>query len=206
MPQVTALKPQKNNKRVNVFLDNKFAFGIDLDNLVKFGVRVERNFSGEEIKKIIYAAEFAKTYNRILNFATIRPRSEKEYFDWLKRKEVPISIHKKLFSKLKHLELLDDNKFAAWWIAQRIAFKKKSKKELTFELLKKGIAKSVIDENLANSDIDEPDAARQLYEKNKYKWQKLETEKQKQKAFEFLARRGFDFETIKSVVKYTSEE
>ena len=51
MPQVTSLKPQKFTKRVNVYLDGEFAFGIDLDNLVKFGIKVEKEFSKEEIDK-----------------------------------------------------------------------------------------------------------------------------------------------------------
>src|SRR3989344_5146372 len=104
MPIVTSLKPQRDKKRVNVYLDGKFSFGIDLDNLVKFGIKIEKEFSKEEIDKIIYEAEFHKTFSKLLNFATLRPRSEKEVFDWLKRKKVPESMYKKLFKRLNKLE------------------------------------------------------------------------------------------------------
>ena len=197
MPIVTRLAPQKNNKRVNVYLDGEFAFGIDLDNLVKFGIRIEQEFSQAEIDKIIHAAEFAKTYNKLLNFATLRPRSEKELFSWLKRKKVPVTIHKKLFTRLKRLDLVDDIKFAKWWIEQRLTFKLKSKKELKYELRQKGIDRNIIDEVLANNEIDEEKIAKKLLAKRRFK--------DNQKAFAFLARKGFDFNTIKSVVKYTQE-
>lgn len=197
MPIVTQLKPQKDNKRVNIFLDGEFAFGIDLDNLVKFGIKIEKEFSQVEIDKIIHEAEFAKTYNKFLNFATLRPRSEKEFFDWLKRKKVPEIIHKKLFSKLKHLELVDDLKFAKWWISQRLEFKQKSKKELKYELRQKGIDSNIMDKVLSEIEINEEKIAKKLLLKRKFK--------DKQKAFAYLARKGFNWETIKNVVEYQDD-
>ena len=32
MPRISAISPQKNGKRVNIYLDGKFGFGIDLEN------------------------------------------------------------------------------------------------------------------------------------------------------------------------------
>jgi regulatory protein len=78
MPQVSDIKPQKNKKRVNIYLDGKFAFGIDLDNLVKLDLKVEQELSDEEVADIIKKAEFQKTLDKLLRFATLRPRSEKE--------------------------------------------------------------------------------------------------------------------------------
>lgn len=197
MPIVTSLKPQRDGKKVNVYLDDEFAFGIDLDNLVKFGIKVEREFSKEEIDKIIYEAEFAKTYNKFLNFATLRPRSEKELFNWLKRKKVPSNFNKKLFVRLKRLQLIDDIKFAKWWVEQRLTFKHRSKKELKYELQQKGIDRSVIETVLSENEIDEVEMARKLLKKRRFSDPK--------KAFNYLARKGFGWETIKNVVQYGQE-
>src|SRR4030042_45018 len=81
MSVITSIKPQKNNKRVNIYLDGKFGFGIDLENFVKLGLKVEQSLEDEEIKKIIKKAEFQKTYDYLLKFAMLRPRSEKEIID-----------------------------------------------------------------------------------------------------------------------------
>ena len=205
MPIVTKLSPQKNKKRVNVYFDGKFSFGIDLDNLVKFGIKIEKEFSQKEIDKIIFEAEFQKTFSQILNFATLRPRSEKECLDWLARKKIPEVIHKRLFSRLNRLDLLDDNKFAEWWIEQRNTFKPRGKRALSSELYQKGIDKNIIDDVLKEADIDELKIAKKLLVKNKYKWQKYEPLRRKEKAFAFLARKGFDYEIIKNVVQYGQE-
>jgi len=202
MPVVTSLKPQRDGKRVNVYLDGKFSFGIDLDNLVKFGIKIEKELSQDEIDKIIYEAEFHKTFSKILNYATLRSRSEKELLNWLKRKKVPEVIHKKLFNKLKRLDLLDDAKFAKWWVEQRQVFKPRSKRFLTQELRVKGISKEIISEVLDSAHLNEEKVAKKLLEKNKYKWKRFDKQKQNEKAFAFLARKGFDYDVIKSVVKY----
>src|SRR3989344_6563882 len=133
MPTITSIKPQKNGKRVNVYLDDKFGFGLDLQTYLKEGIRVEQVLSDEEVRQIVKRGELQSTYDKILLFASLRPRSEKEFLTWLKKHKVHQSIHEELFNRLKRLELMDDKKFAAWWIEQRSQFKPKSKRELTQE-------------------------------------------------------------------------
>ncbi|MFC1727565.1 hypothetical protein ACFL0Y_03510 [Patescibacteria group bacterium] len=40
MPQVTKITSQKSQKRVNIYLDGKFTFGLDMDNFIKAGLKV----------------------------------------------------------------------------------------------------------------------------------------------------------------------
>ena len=129
MPSITAIKPQKSKNRINIYLDGKFGFGLDLENFVKFGLKVEQELSEERIIEITKKAEFQKVFDRILFFASLRPRSEKEVNNWLKRKKVDESFNNTLLEKLTKLELLDDEKFAVWWVEQRLQFKSKSKRE-----------------------------------------------------------------------------
>jgi regulatory protein len=205
LPTVTQLKPQKNNKRVNVYLDYKFAFGIDLDNLVKFGIKIEKNFTQEEIDKIVHQAEFQKTFDKILRFAMTRPRSTKEVHQWFRRKEVADSMHPKLIERLQKLDLLDDTKFVEWWVRQRTEFKKKGKIALIQELRQKGIDKSIIDEVLQESGIDEVKLAKETLEKYQYKWERYEGYEKKQKMTEFLLRRGFSWEIVRRTIEVADE-
>jgi regulatory protein len=201
MVTITALKPQRNGKRVNVYLDGKFAFGIDLDNLVLSGLKIDKQFSEEEIEKIIKKAEFQKTLDKLLKFATLRPRSEKEIRDWFKRKKVHESLHKELFNRLNRLELVDDKKFAKWWVEQRIAFRPKGKGGLNYELRGKGIKQEIINEILQDSPIDEEKSARQLLEKVSYKWKDLPNREARQKKAQYLARKGFSWDVITRFLK-----
>jgi len=201
MPTITSIKPQKNQKRVNIYLDDKFGFGLDLENFVKLGLRAGQEISDGEIEEIIRKSEFQITLDKLLRYATLRPRSEGEFKNWLRKHKVHTTIHKRLFNRLKRLELLDDTKFAKWWVGQRLQFKFKSKKELEYELKNKGIDRYIIEDTLSEVNIDEEKFAKGLLEKRKYRWEKLPKLVAKKKMTEFLGRKGFDWEIIKKVTK-----
>lgn len=201
MPVITAFKSQKNNKRVNIYLDNEFGFGIDLENFVILGLKVNQEYTEKQIAEIVKKAEFQKTLDKLLRFATLRPRSEKEVKDYFKRKRIHESIHKELFNRLNRLELVDDEKFAQWWVEQRQSFKPRSKRILNNELRIKGIKKEIIEEVLQNTEIDELSLAKKELEKKEYKWKGIDSQKARQKMAEFLLRKGFNWEVVEKVIK-----
>lgn len=200
MPVITSIKQQKAKNRVNVYLDDKFGFGIDLDNFVLLRLKVNQELTDREVVDIVKKAEFQKTLDKLLRFATLRPRSEKEIRDYFKRKKYHISIYDSLLEKLKHFELLDDLKFAQWWVEQRQNFRPKPKRIMNQELRIKGIKSEVIEQVLSETKIDEEKIARELLEKKKYKWDKLDKSVKKQKMSQYLAGKGFSWDIIKNVV------
>jgi len=188
---ITSIKPQRNGKRVNIYLDGKFGFGIDLENFIGLGLKVEQELTEDQLTQIIDKAEFTKVLNNLLNFATLRPRSTKELKDWLRRKKVSVSIHTKLFSRLKRLDLVADKKFAQWWVEQRVNFRPRSKRMLNYELRIKGVNREIISEVLKKTDSDEVEMAKRLLARRKNRdWETNAT---------YLARKGFDWGTIKKV-------
>jgi regulatory protein len=202
MPIITSIKPQKNQKRINIYLDGKFGFGLDLENFVMLGLKVGQEISREKIEEIVKKAEFQKILDRLLVFATLRPRSIKEINDWFYRKKVHDSMKNELFNRLKRLDLVDDTSFAKWWIGQRLQFKYKSKRELALELRNKGIDKEIIDQLISElvKEGNEELNAKMLLEKRMYKWERLDKLTKRKKMGEFLARKGFDWETIKKAI------
>ena len=198
---VTSIKQQKKKDRVNVYLDDKFGFGIDLDNFVILNLRVGQNLNEKEVKEIIKKSEFQKTLDKLLRFAMVRPRSEKEFKDYLCRKKVPEVIWKDLFSKLKSFELSGDKKFAEWWVETRAIFRPKPKRMIEQELRIKGIDKEIVKQVLDETEIDESRLAKDLLIKRASHWKAVEKEKRTQKMIEYLIRKGFDFEIAKSVAK-----
>ena len=200
MPTITSIKPQRNKKRVNIYLDGKFGFGIDLENFVMLGLKVEQELSDKEVEEIVKKSEFQKTLDKLLRFATLRPRSEKEIKDWFKRKKVYESLHQELFNRLNRLDLIDDEKFAQWWVEQRSSFKPRGKRALEMELRMKGIKKEVIGQVLSNIKVDEEKVARELLNKKSYKWKNLPKREARAKMSAFLARKGFNWEAIEKVL------
>ncbi|MGA2910332.1 MAG: RecX family transcriptional regulator [Candidatus Microgenomates bacterium] len=200
MPVITSIKQQKKKDRVNVYLDDKFGFGIDLTNFVLLHLKVNQELTEKEVEEIVRKAEFQKTLDKLFRFAMVRPRSEKEIKDYFRRKKVHESMHENLFEKLRHFELLDDAKFAKWWVDQRANFKPKPKRILIQELRIKGIDKGIIDEVLGEEVVDEEKMARDLLEKKAYKWKGLEPRLRRQKISQYLAGKGFGWNVIEKVV------
>ncbi len=200
MPKITSVKKQKKEGRVNIYLDEKFGFGLDLENFVKLGLKVEQELTQEQIDEIVKRSEHQKILDRLLNFATFRPRSTYEVRVWLRRKKIPDDMHHDLFNTLARLELVNDEKFAKWWIDQRMTFRPKAKRIMNYELRIKGVKKEIIDKVLSEVPIDERKIALDLLEKKRNKWEKLEKLEAKQKMYAFLSARGFDWELVKKAV------
>lgn len=200
MATITSVKPQKNAKRVNIYLDDKFGFGIDLDNFALLHLKVDQELTDKEVEEIVKKAEFQKDLDKVLRFATVRPRSEKEIKGYFKRKNFDALMHDKLLERLRHLELLNDKEFAKWWVEQRLSFRPKPKRILNNELRIKGIERDIIDEVLEGTKIDEEKMARQLLEKRAYKWKNLDKYKARQKISQYLVGKGFGWATIEKLV------
>lgn len=205
MPVITSIKAQKNQKRVNINLDGSFGFGLDLENFIRLGLKVNQELTQEEIKIITDEDEKAKALEKVLRFAMIRPRSEKEIKDYFKRKNINELIHWYILEKLKKYELLDDKKFAKWWVEQRQTFSPKSKRILNQELRIKGIKSEIISNTLEDTEIDEVKIAKDLITKKIYKWQKYDEKVRRQKISLYLAGKGFSWNVVSDVLKSIKE-
>lgn len=206
MPVITSIKAQKNQKRVNINLDGSFGFGLDLENFMKLQLKVNQELTQEEINEIIKKAELSKSFDKTLRFVMTRSRSMKEVKDYFRRKEIDKSIQQTIVDRLTKLELLDDEKFAKWWVSQRLEFKSKSKKDITFELRQKGIDSNTIKNILDDSEIDEVKIASELIFKKLYKWQKYDEKTRKQKMMQYLVGKGFSWDVINDVVKSSTDD
>lgn len=148
---------------------------------------------------------FEKYYNYSLRFLSYRPRSEKEIRDRLKIKngERIDSIIDSVIHKLKEQNFLNDEEFAKWWIEQRTTFRPKGLRVIKMELKQKGISNEVIDFVISNSKFpisNESERARKLIEKKMEQLKDLPRQEVYRKVGSFLARRGFDIDTINSVI------
>lgn len=202
MAFITQIKPQKNQRRVNIYLDDEFGFGLDLENYMKLSLKVGNELTDEQVEEIVKKAEFQKTLDKLLRFATLRPRSVREYNLWFKKRKVHDSLHEMLFNRLKKLELLDDEKFTRWWVGQRLQFKYKSRREIAYELRQKGIDKEIIDQVISES-VDqekEIEMAKKLLEKKIYRWKSLPKIEAQRKMSDYLGRHGFGWDVVKEAI------
>lgn len=199
MAEITKIKPQKNKKRVNIYLGGKFVFGLDADNFLKAGLKVGQELSEKQVEDLVFKNEFQKLLNKVYRILSLRPRSEKEIKDYLIKKKATEKISQKIIEKLKKLGQINDNAFAIWWIEQRLTFRPRGKFGLRMELKQKGVNKKIIDKVIEQL-VDELPLARKVVQKKLKTYKNLLREDFYQKMSAFLARRGFSWPVIKQVV------
>lgn len=211
MPDITKISPQKRKDRYNVFLDEKFAFGVSLATLVSQNLKVGNKLDSEQIKKITKNEGFAKLFDSSLKILTSRPRSEKEIKDYLAKKisksqnikfrEAAESIVIfQIIKKLEKLKYVNDLDFANWWAEAR-AKQAKGQRLIKAELIQKGINPQIIDKVLS-SPANQKELAQKAIEKKIKTWKNLSGDQLKRKIYTYLASRGFDWDTIKETFAF----
>lgn len=206
MPTVTQIVLQKDKNRVNIFLDGKFAFGASLELVLKHGIKAGKELSEEKLKQLGKESDIEKIYARVLRFASLRPRSEKEIELWFKRKGIDPQKSREVFNRVKNLKLVDDEDFARWWISQRSQFRPKGKIALFAELRQKGVGREIIEKALGSENLSEKELAREAAAKKLVGLARLPFEKKKEKLLSFLGRRGFPWEVAKDTVDEMLQE
>lgn len=228
--KITKLEYQKKDpNRVNIYIDEKFTVGIEVGDIIKLGLYKGQEITTEYLDKIISESEFGKMFNAALNFLSFRPRSEWEVRDYLKKriwkkgetkdkrqktkdweKEREIIENQeeinKVIEKLKQIDQVNDLDFAKWWVDQRTTFRQKGNQLIKLELRRKGIGKEIIDSLFSTEDgnsSSEFERAWLAIQKKLRIWDinKLGRIKFKEKVMRFLLSRGFNFDTINSVVE-----
>lgn len=85
---ITAIKPAvRDTRRVNVFVDGKFKFSLDIAQMADFKLKVGQVLTEEKLEELVSASNFGKLYQRTLEYVFLRPHSVKEVRDYLKKKQ-----------------------------------------------------------------------------------------------------------------------
>ena len=87
----------RDENRVNVFLDGKFAFSLTIEQVSDFKLKRGTILTETEINKIQKASDFGKLFQRSLEYALSRPHSEREIRDYLKRKKMKREVEQKKY-------------------------------------------------------------------------------------------------------------
>lgn len=199
---VTALKAQKNGQNVNVYINDQFAFGMDLELIYQYGVRQDQQLTELEVSQLKSASQINQLYQKAVKYISLRPRSEKEVCNWMKKKKIDTPIQNSLLKKLKDKGWINDVKFAQWWISQRLEFKPRGAMKLRQELMQKGIPSKIIDQCLSEL----PDQEENIKELARKKIRLIKVKpgdnqiKVRKKLSDYLLRKGYKYQEIKTVV------
>lgn len=218
----------RDENRVNVFVNGRYAFSLEIAQVVDLGVKVGKRLTEAELNDLKKASEYGKLYQRTLEWVFARPRSVKETRDHLYKKlNTPVLVKKKnddpegpefkyerverfpkeyrgeflesILAKLIEKGYVNDQKFAEYFVENRNVKKGISGKRLKMELAKKGVAKDMMEEVMGDSERDEETEIMKMIKRKRKKYNKS-------KLIVYLCRQGFDYELVKELVNKSSNE
>jgi len=143
--KIIAIKSIKSNI-VKLILDDNTSYQVSLDSLIKFDLYVDKEITTEELQQISMYQAKRELIAKTIELIQVRPRSKKEVEVYLikklRRADYANTLITEIITYLEDKAYINEENFIKWWIANRNAFKPKSKQELIFELSNKGIAKN----------------------------------------------------------------
>jgi regulatory protein len=201
--KITALKLQKRNRnRVSIYLDGEYAFG--LTKFVASWLQVGQELSESKTEELKAKDSIEIALHRAINFINYRPRSENEVRKNLNKHKTEEAVIEEVIERLQRGSMLNDENFAELWVENRSDFRPRGRRALRMELLQKGISDEIIETTL--QDLDEDDLAYRAAQKQARKYRNLDWQDFRKKMNGFLARRGFNYGIISSIIPKVWEE
>ncbi|MBC8477033.1 MAG: RecX family transcriptional regulator [Dehalococcoidia bacterium] len=205
MSRITAIRTgRKSGKRVNIFLDSRFAFSLEAEAVVEQGLRVDQELSEDQVTALARTERHSRCFNAATRFLTYRPRSESELRERLYKRGFSEDGIEAAIARLKDQGFVDDVAFARFWKENRDSFSPRSQWLTGLELKKKGVAADVIDEVVR--DTDDGDSAYRAALDKAHRLPLSDYEIFRRRLGEFLKRRGFSYDVISRTVRRLWQE
>ena len=195
--KITALKVQtRNPNRVNVYVDDQFAFGLAA--IAAGWLQVGQTLSDEKIAGLQAADEHETAYERALRYLGSGLRTEAEIRRKLQAKGLPPEHIQPVVERLQRAGLVDDQAYARAWVESRETHRPKGKRAVRAELRRKGILPEAA--QAAVETIDEEQSAERAALDRAARLAHLSWPEFRAKLGGFLLRRGFAYSTAHAAV------
>ena len=211
--KITDISSQQSNlNRVNIYVDGKYRFSLDISQVASLGVKLGREYSGQEINQLEQESQFGKLYSRALEYCLIRPHSAREVRDYLWRKTrltrykskktgeikerpgVSQKLADRVYDRLVEKSYINDDEFTRYWVENRNQTKGMSRRKIEAELRSKGVSDEIIKHNIEQTLRNDADELQKIISKKQSKYP------DQQKFIQYLARQGFSYDDIRSAL------
>lgn len=201
-------KQKKNSKRWNLYVDGEFACGISEDTLLNFGLRTNDDITQVSLDELKRFDEYQYAKKAALDFLSYRVRSKKEIRDKLKEKKISKGTIDKTLAHLEKLGLLNDEDFARLLVQSKTGKNPAGKNVIKQKLFQKGITKEISEKVLDElyTEQNEKKLLQDVFKKYSPKLKGPDDRRKRKKIFDYLARKGFDFELINELLNEKFKE
>lgn len=202
---ITRLARQtKNQRRVSVYLDGAFAFGLYEDVVLQLGLRKGVDLSVAQQQEALSADERLRARQKAMDLLAYRARSSFELRRKLARAGFSDDAIADATSRLQELDLIDDRAFATQYAESRFRAKGYGPMRIAAELRARGIDRTLIDDVIAaqfSVDDAEVDAARAFAETRMARLShEPDAARRRKKLYDALVRRGHSSDVIRRVL------
>lgn len=195
--KITSIKQQlKNSDRASIFIDGKYSFSLNLNELVQEKLKLNQEIDDTDLKKLKKLSDEGKIKARALEWIMNRPRSRREFRDYLYRKKVESELTASLMEGFEQRGYLSETNFAKW-LTDMLRRRGKSERAIKNELMKKGIERDIITETLKQEVSNEHERLKTIIEKKAH-LSRYKADPQKLK--QYLFRQGFNYDDINNLL------
>lgn len=205
MALITAILPSPRKAgRFELVVDGRHEATLSLEAIERLELRVGRGYDDVREAVAREAAALA-TYDRALNMLALRARSAAELRRSLVRKGEPAPLVDAAIERLHGAGFLDDAAFARQLTRSKTLGAGASRRRVQQELAKRGVARDVSDEAIAEvfeeEGVDEGALVEQAARKKLRTLSKLDPQTRDRRLWAFLARRGYDSDKIRRAIQ-----
>ncbi len=200
--RITAIKvQQRDNARVNIFIDETFAFGLHMDIQLDHRLKAGDVLDEAAIARLLKEDEAKKAITAALNLISYRPRAAGELRTKLREKGYAPEAVDTAVARMQDLRYLDDEAFAERWVESRQSSRPRSERMLKRELAQKGVDKETIERAVEEAGVDEYGDALELARKKYESLRGQDRDVRYRRLSGFLGRRGYGYDIIRQVME-----
>jgi len=142
------------NGKYKIVFDNKQSLTTYDDVILNNGILFKKQLTSEEFNKINNENNYYDIYNKTIKFISVKMRSLKEITNFLEKKGIDEQDKEKIITKLKEINLINDERFANAYFQDRLHLTSDGPNKIKQELRNNDISDIVIDNICAKLDIN----------------------------------------------------
>jgi regulatory protein len=191
MPLITALEKQKRRPRFDVYLEGVFAFSLRPELVLASGLSVGAELTSDRQRWLYDEEQRLGAIEAALRLLAMSPRSEKDLRQRLKQRGFRGGALEAAVTRVKEMGYLDDAAYAKFFVETRQASTPRSRRALTFELGRKGVARELAASSV--EEVSDADAAFGAAQRRLRALRNLDRAAFTRRLGSFLASRGFGY-------------
>ena len=204
--KITDITPQKKGERENIYIDDKFAFGLSAELRYKYDLYIGKEITDEFINDVLKAEEENKVLNHALYILSYGQKSKKDLYTKLMKKGYEEDFILKAIEYCEERNYINDKLYAENFIKDKTNISKHGSNRIRYDLISKGVAKDIIDDILDIDHDEEYERAIELANKKMTSYKNDDKAAIYRKLGGYLQRRGYTYDVVSKVLREVLRE